>query len=188
MSNAALLIEAKLKALMQAAMGGCPRSYHRFLSDLTPLLRGYFRRRISHSMADVEDLTQEVLMALHRRRESYDPSFPVTAWVYGIARYKLIDLYRSMQREPEWVDWTECEAFPASSMALAPDGTEAQTDVLALLAELPGGQREAIRLVKLEGWSVLEASQMTGQSEAAVKVNIHRGLRRLSAICQEGSR
>jgi RNA polymerase sigma-70 factor (ECF subfamily) len=73
-------------------------------------------------------------------------------------------------------------------MALAPDGTEAQTDVLALLAELPGGQREAIRLVKLEGWSVLEASQMTGQSEAAVKVNIHRGLRRLSAICQEGSR
>ena len=187
MSNSAQVIEAHLKALMQGAMGGCSQSYHRFLSDLTPLLRGYFRRRLSRQMADVEDLTQEVLMAIHRQRETYDPVFPVTAWVYGIARYKLIDLYRKMKCDPEWVDWSECEDSQTSSASLAYDSTEVQIDLLALMAELPGGQRDAIRLVKIEGWSVREASSMTGQSEASVKVNIHRGLRRLSAICQTGA-
>lgn len=48
-----------------------------------------------------------------------------------------------------------------------------------MLDELPHGQRDAIRLVKLEGWSVRDASKMTGQSESLVKVNIHRGIQRL---------
>ena len=51
-----------------------------------------------------------------------------------------------------------------------------------LLAELKPPQAEAIQLVKLQGYSVEEASQATGQSVSLVKVNIHRGLRRLANI------
>ncbi len=51
-----------------------------------------------------------------------------------------------------------------------------------LLAELKAPQAEAIRLVKLEGYSVEEASRATGQSISLVKVNIHRGLKRLASI------
>ena len=53
-----------------------------------------------------------------------------------------------------------------------------------LLAELKPPQAEAIRLVKLEGYSIEEASQATGQSISLVKVNIHRGLKRLASIIE----
>ena len=51
-----------------------------------------------------------------------------------------------------------------------------------LLAELRAPQAEAIRLVKLQGYSVEEAAKATGQSVSLVKVNIHRGLKRLANI------
>ena len=41
---------------------------------------------------------QETLIAIHARRATYDPALPFTAWVYGIARYKLIDEYRREKR------------------------------------------------------------------------------------------
>lgn len=39
--------------------------------------------------------------------------------------------------------------------------------------------------MKIEGLSVTEAAIKTGQSESLVKVNIHRGLRKLSALVEE---
>jgi RNA polymerase sigma-70 factor (ECF subfamily) len=45
-------------------------------------------------VADVEDLVQETLLAIHVRRHTYDPDQPFTPWVYAIARYKLIDYLR----------------------------------------------------------------------------------------------
>jgi RNA polymerase sigma-70 factor (ECF subfamily) len=50
------------------------------------------------------------------------------------------------------------------------------------MAQLKPAQAEAIRLVKLEGYSVEEASRATGQSISLIKVNIHRGLRQLANI------
>lgn len=171
-------VETRLKGLLTDAVQGCDGSYHQFLLGLTPLLRRYFARRLHQRMADVEDLTQEVLLAVHRQRHTLDTSQPVTAWVHAVARYKLIDFYRSTSRSPEWVEWDE-EQLSTLEVAEGP-GEDAEL-MRALLDALPGGQRDAIRLVKLEGWSVRDASRMTGQSEASVKVNIHRGIKRLIA-------
>ena len=48
--------------------------------------------------AAAEDAVQETLIAIHTRRATYDPDLPFTAWVYGIARYKLVDEYRRHKR------------------------------------------------------------------------------------------
>jgi len=48
-----------------------------------------------------------------------------------------------------------------------------------LLAEAKPAQAQVIRLVKLRGASIEEASHMTGQSPSLVKVGIHRGLKRI---------
>ena len=53
-----------------------------------------------------------------------------------------------------------------------------------LLALLPAGQAQAITLVKIEGASIAEASRISGQSESLVKVNIHRGLRKLAGLVE----
>ena len=69
-----------------------PRPIARLLAALGGHLRAYFARRVGPAAA--EDLVQETLIAMHAKRATYDPSQPLTAWVYGIARYKLIDEYR----------------------------------------------------------------------------------------------
>jgi RNA polymerase sigma-70 factor (ECF subfamily) len=59
-------------------------------------------------------------------------------------------------------------------------------DVERLLESLPAKQRELIRQVKLEGQSVADTASRTGQSESAVKVGIHRGLKALAEKLRGG--
>ena len=67
-----------------------------YLARRPDLIR-FFTARLKSSAA-AEDLVQETLIAMHSRRATYEPSQPLTAWVYGIARYKLIDEYRRTRR------------------------------------------------------------------------------------------
>ena len=64
----------------------------------------------------------------------------------------------------------------------AADAADPSHDIAALLQNLPVQQSTAIRLVKLEALSAREASQRMGISEAAVKISIHRGLKKLTAL------
>ena len=126
---------------------------------------------------------QETLLALHNRRHTYRPSQPVTPWLFAIARYKLVDLLRAQSpRRAVEVSLDDDDA----PLELAGDGDgggggEARRDLLKLLESLPDRYRVPIVLVKLEGRSVAEAAAATGMSESAVKVGIHRGLKKLAA-------
>jgi RNA polymerase sigma-70 factor, ECF subfamily len=177
----ALNAEPELKSLLVQGLAGSDACYHRFLQQLSPFIRGYFRKRLPERLADVEDLTQEVLIAVHNQRHTYDAQFPVTAWIHGIARYKVIDFFRRNAPHGEHIDIEDAEELLVWEEREARD---AQHDVVVLLDELPTGQRDAIRLVKLEGRSVAEAAELTGQSLSLIKVNIHRGLKRLGLILQ----
>ena len=54
-----------------------------------------------------------------------------------------------------------------------------------LLDTLKPAQSRVIRLVKLQGLSIEEASKATGQSATLVKVNVHRGLKRLTSLLRD---
>ncbi len=66
----------------------------------------------------------------------------------------------------------------------APAAAESRRDLLELLAGLPDRFRLPIVYVKVEGLSVAEASARSGMSESAIKVGIHRGLKRLAAMAK----
>jgi len=69
--------------------------------------------------------------------------------------------------------------------ALVSEDTEeggTRRDLAKLLQTLPEAQRQAIALTKLDGLSVAEAAQRTGASVSAIKVQVHRGLKRLAAL------
>jgi RNA polymerase sigma factor (sigma-70 family) len=168
--------EAQLKALMVAGMAGDARAYHALLILSAERLRAYFGRRLIGREADVEDLVQETLVAVHRKRASYSPALPFTAWLHGIARYRLIDqLRRDGRRVSVPLDDADLAMEPHENSVLA------ALDVEALLAGLPSKHAAAIRLTRIEGLSTREAAERSGQSEPAVKVNVHRGLGRLIA-------
>ncbi|MGO4304868.1 sigma-70 family RNA polymerase sigma factor [Cupriavidus sp. RAF12] len=171
--------EAQLHDLMTRSLAGDQAAYRRFLTELGALLRGFFRKRLQWQAGDVEDLTQEVLLAVHNARHTYLPGQPLTAWVHAIARYKLADHFRAYARHDGMNDPLDDEWELLASSDLEP--AQARRDLALLLEQLPDRQRLPIVHVKLEGLSVSETARITGLSESAVKIGVHRGLKALAA-------
>lgn len=170
--------EAQLRALLLKGLAGDEAAHRDFLTEAGALLRAYFRNRLRASPEDAEDLVQETLVALHTRRGSYDPRYPLFAWLYAIARYRLIDHLRRAKHRAH----ASLDGFDPGGVDPAYDASDARRDVAVLLAQLPEKQRTAIRLVKLEAKSVREAAAETGLSESDIKVSIHRGLKALMRL------
>jgi RNA polymerase sigma-70 factor (ECF subfamily) len=172
------LIEERLRSLMLQSLAGDAAAYRIFLDELTKHLRSYLRRRLGALPDEVEDLLQELLLAVHNKRHTYGPTQPLTPWVQAIARYKLVDLLRRRSRRDVLTDpLDEDDQVFATT---ANDAAEAQYDVAKLLRGLPDRQRLPILYVKIEGASVTDTAIRTGMSESAVKVGVHRGLKALA--------
>ena len=173
------IVEEHLRDLLLRGLQADAAAYERFLKELGAHLRAFLRRRLSQYLGEVEDLVQETLLAIHNQRHTYRPDMPVTAWAHAIARYKLIDWLRSHRVKEAMNDPLDdaWEVFASSDEEAA----EARRDLGRLLQTLPERQRLPIVHVKLEGLSVVEAARLTGMSESAVKVGVHRGLKALAA-------
>jgi RNA polymerase sigma-70 factor (ECF subfamily) len=167
--------EPQYRDWMIAALAGDATAYRQLLQELTRHLRGYFAKRLGAAAA--EDVVQETLIAIHSRRATYDPSRPFTAWVYGIARYKLVDEFRRTKRGVTVPLDGAGELFGADEAEAA----TARRDVEKLLAKLPAAKRALVRAVKIEGHTIADMAAVTGMSESSVKVTLHRALRSLGA-------
>lgn len=175
--------EHQLKAWMVAGLDGDAAGHAALLRAILPLLRGFYRRRMHGGGDDIEDLVQETLIAVHTRRATYDRDRAFTAWLFAIARYKMIDHFRRQRRHcPLEVleDILAAEGFEDASLA--------RMDVDRLLLDLPPKQARMIRAIRLDGLSVVEAAAADGISESDVKVSVHRGLKRLAARMTGGGR
>lgn len=169
-----------LEQLMREAVAGDAAAYETLLRELTRRLRPFFAIRLANRAADVEDLVQDTLVAIHERRASYNPAQPLKAWVYAIARYKLIDhLRRQRVRVRAHVAIDDVEGLFADERS---DAGDAARDVATLLDQLPKQQRLALKLTKLAEQSTREAAAESGMSETSIRVNAHRGLKRLIAF------
>lgn len=176
--------ETGLKPLWLRAQAGDEAAYRDALARIAARLRAYFARRLFAWPDEVEDLVQETLLALHLQRGTYDPALPVSAWVHAIARHKLVDLLRRRGRREALHDSFD-ELDEARHPVAADDARPAQRDLALLMQSLPAAQRRAIEWTKIEGLSVIEAAQRGGVSVTALKVQVHRGLKRLAALVRK---
>jgi RNA polymerase sigma-70 factor (ECF subfamily) len=172
--------ESGLKPLWLRAQSGDEQAYRQALLSIAGRLRAYFRRRLINLPDEVEDLVQENLLALHLHRDSYDQAQGVSAWVFGIAHHKLMDLHRRRGRREALHE--PMDGLEEYLMAEESGETLANVDLYKLLEKLPQAQRMAIELTKLEGLSVAQVSARSGISESAIKVQVHRGLKRLATL------
>lgn len=168
--------EDELKGLMVRGLDGDADAHAALLRLLAPLLRAFYRRRLRGADDDVEDLVQETLITVHTRRATYDRDRPFTAWLYAVARHRLIDHVRR-RRIAVPVEDVEAlltaEDFEPAALS--------RIDVDRLLATLPPKQARAIQDTHLRGLSVAEAARAAGIGESDVKVSVHRGLKALAA-------
>ena len=166
----------RLGRLMAAAQAGDARAYLVLLRAAETWARAYFAHRLPPAF--VADAVQDTLLAVHEKRHTYDPARPFGPWLAAIARYKWIDRLRHMRA-------TATEALDDAIATASHEDAVGQAWALeGLLGSLKPAQAEVIRLVRLEGLSIAEASSRTGQSPSLVKVNIHRGLARLVAAAR----
>lgn len=172
------LTEPELKTLMLLSLEGDEAAYRCLLDMLRHMLFGYYARRLDRSAgADVDDLVQDTLLALHQRRITYDRERPFTAWFFTIARHKLVDHHRRGGGRY----YLGLELVEDIADGYSEDTVSANMDINRLLATLPPWQGDMIRQVRLEGRSVAETAAKTRRSEAMVKVGVHRGIKALAA-------
>ena len=160
---------------MRAAMEGDTAAYDRFLRDAAQALRGLVRRglaRVGASPSETEDVVQDILIAVHLKRHTWDRSRPIGPWISGIARYKIIDNMRRRGFRTELPIEDFAEILPADSEA---EPTAAR-DVARSLASLPEGQRKVVQSIAVDGVSIAETAKNLNMSEGAVRVSLHRGL------------
>jgi RNA polymerase sigma-70 factor (ECF subfamily) len=159
---------------MVSAQMGDAQAYRRLIDELYQWFRRYYARRLPYDAA--EETAQEALLAVHAKRHTYTSSRPFGPWVLAIARYKWVDRIREIKKA-NIVCLGNDIAVPDHGSAVA-----ARIAVSGLLKKLKPGQAEAIRIVRLQGDTIEGAALRTGQSEALVKVNVHRGMKKLSAM------
>lgn len=165
--------------LMAEAQAGDQGSYQRLLAALLPYLRGYARRHLRGEAA--EDLVQDVLLTLHRIRQTYDPARPFLPWLSVIAKRRMIDMLRRQKLVPASADdlGFDLETFADPAANNQVERTSEAERLRQAIAELPEGQRQALQLLKLEEKSLKEASDITGMSVPALKTATHRAIKAL---------
>jgi RNA polymerase sigma-70 factor (ECF subfamily) len=131
---------------------------------------------------ETEDILQDVLIGLHTVRHSWDADRPFLPWLHAIVRYKVSDAVGRRRREARYrcdltlAEWSEVRAEPYEDPGLE------LVDLNRHLDELSAGQREVVRSLALEGASVRETAQKLNTSEGAVRVTLHRALKRLASM------
>src|SRR6201981_4205137 len=86
---------------MRSAISGDSAAYHRLLKPVPPALRAAAPRGLARAGQPVdqsEDIVQDILLAVHLKRHTWDVKAPFAPWLFAIARHKLIDALRRRGR------------------------------------------------------------------------------------------
>lgn len=146
-----------------------------------------FLRRRTESDEVAEDLAQAVFAdAAARLRHLEHDGPPVLAWLYTVARRRLIDRARdAARRQGTLASLAEARARPIE--ATLEYGAQLAGVIGASIRALPDGQRQVVVMKLLEGRPFAEISERVGVSEAACKMRFSRGLEALRAeLSQRG--
>jgi RNA polymerase sigma-70 factor (ECF subfamily) len=176
--------EDEWTGLMRSVIAGDGAAYHRLLKAITPVLRAAARRGLSRAGQPVdqsEDIVQDILLAVHLKRHTWDANAPFAPWLFAIARNKLIDALRRRGRRV----FVDIDDFAETLADQPPAETASPSEVAAQLQTLPARQRDVLQSIAVESASIKDTAKKFSMSEGAVRVALHRGLARLTAKLRE---
>jgi RNA polymerase sigma-70 factor, ECF subfamily len=154
-------------ALVAAAQAGDREAFGRLYERFGPMVHGVLLARVPHT--EVEDLVQDVFLAAFQRLSTLRAPGAFGGWLAAIARNRAVDYHRRPVAEQMTDDVPDGAARPEAE-ALA---------VLAVIQSLPPAYRETLVLRLVEGMTGDEIAGRTGLTPASVRVNLHRGMKRL---------
>lgn len=164
---------------LAGARRGDEASFALLYRDIQPALLRYLR---GMSVELSEDAASDTWLEAARSLDSFEGPEPAfRGWLFAIARRKLIDRVRYENRRPSaaWDDAGESAGPVQRDVAddvLEADATER---AMALVRTLPPDQAEAVLLRVVAGLDYPAVAEVMGRSSGAVRVLVHRGLKRL---------
>ncbi len=165
--------------LMRLANAGDSVAYQRLLVAVTPVLRATARRGLARAGQPVdqsEDIVQDILLAVHLKRHTWNPEAPFGPWLFAIARNKLIDALRRRGRRI----FVNIDDFSETLPGAPAEDIVPTTEVSAHLKALPTRQRDVLQAISVDGISIKDTAAKLSMTEGAVRVALHRGLTSLA--------
>ena len=161
-----------LEEKMHAAAHGDKVIYRQLLQELSLPIRKFLQQQI-FIQADIEDVTQEVLIAIHHASHTYSADRPLLPWVYAIARFKALDYLRKHYRHKrhEAIDF---DSIFEKFVAPVTDSYDQSETINKLLSILPEKSRRIVEMMKIEGYSATEVAKILNMKVSTVKVTAHR--------------
>lgn len=167
-----------------AAQEGNARAYNRLLSDIAPFIRNYLIGGLANPDW-AEDITQEVLISVHKSLKTYSPERPFRPWLMAIVNFRRTDFlrkhYNSRGDKQAPLDDYEFQKKHVTN----PEHAGEYKDVEKALDTLPAKQRKVFEMVKIHGYTAQEVANEMNMSVSAVKVSAHRTMNKLKVILDE---
>lgn len=148
-----------------------PAVFRSFYDRVFPEISGYFQRRVN-DLQQADDLTQDTFLAAVQRIRVGDDVDDPRAWLFGIARHKLVDHYRRQSAGRRVQGRLRATVRPPDEWSASQDPAD---ECLRVLAQLPAAQRAALVLHHVDDLPVEEVAQILGRSVGAVESLLVRG-------------
>jgi RNA polymerase sigma-70 factor (ECF subfamily) len=144
--------------------------YHRTL----PSVFSYLISRSGGDVALAEELTQQTFVAAVAQRSRYDGRSTTVTWLCGIARHKLADHFRALEREERRRMRLEVREIEMAAVTADEPMPDERLLIAEALRSLPAGQRAVLALVVLDDLPVAEAGRLLGKSHGATQSLLSR--------------
>lgn len=165
--------------LLSAANRGDSAAYTAFLRACAPVVRGIVRARVGGlDPQSREDIVQDVMLAIHLKRNTWSDDRPLRPSLYAITRHKIIDALRHRGRNAVLPMDDSAETIPAEP----PQDPFETSDMERTIARLDDRSQGILRAIALEGVSLTDIGKRIGISDGALRVALHRALRKLAAL------
>jgi RNA polymerase sigma-70 factor (ECF subfamily) len=160
-------------------------AFRAFYDRALPRVYGYLVSRCHGDVTLAEDLTQLTFTTAVRERRSYDGRSDPVTWLVGIARHKLVDHFRAVDREESRLLKLAVREIAMETTRDPWSRADERQHLVAALARLPAMQRAVLVLHYADGLPVRELAREIGRSESATESLLTRAREGLRTILGE---
>lgn len=154
-----------------------------------PRVYSYLLSRCGNDVALAEELSQQTFIAAIDQRSRFQGRSDATTWLIGIARHKLADHFRVLEREERREMRLEVRQIRLEAGASRAAGLDERVAIADAFRSLPAGHQAVLAFVVLDDLSIPEAARLIGKSASATQSLLHRareGFRRAYGASIDG--
>ena len=168
----------------EKAQAGDKKAYNLLLRDIVPYIRNFIGPKLANPDW-VDDITQEVLISVHKSLKTYSPDRPFKPWLSTIISFRRTDFLRKHYSARDNVSTSTDSLEFMKSHVTEPLALGELKDVEKALESFPEKQRMVFILMKVQGYTAKEVADQLDMSESAVKVSVHRTTNKLKDMLNQ---